>query len=196
MQNLIKKIKEKNTEIATKFSNFLLKYKFISPNLISISGFIIAGIIGSIFILLKFYTLSAIIILFGFWLDSVDGNFARNNNLSSKKGAVIDSVLDRYTDLIILSSIILVNRDWLVLGLLSIIGSCIIPYIRARVEAVGIKPAQTFATREIRCAIIIVGLLFHLIFYMLLSLAILTNLSAIHRLYFSLKNIEKNEINS
>ena len=111
--------------------------------------------------------------------------------MTTIKGAILDSVLDRYTDLMILSAIIIANRDYLILGLIAMIGSALIPYIRARVEGAGYKAAGTFCSREIRCLIIIVGLMFHLIFLMLLSLAILTNISAIHRLYNSLKQIEK-----
>jgi len=191
LKSIKAKLTNLNSHIASSFSKFLKKFEFINPNIISFSGFIIAGIIGSFFILMKFYTLSSFIILFGFWLDSVDGNFARSNNMATVKGAILDSVLDRYTDLMILSAIIIANRNYLILGLIAMIGSSLIPYIRARVEGAGFKAAGTFCSREIRCLIIIIGLMFHLIFLMLITLAILTNISAIHRLYNSLKQIEK-----
>ncbi len=183
-----KKIVDLNTTIATKFIKFLNNFPFITPNLITIIAFIIAGIVGSIFIINRYYTTASFIILFGFWLDSVDGNFARSNGMVTKEGGILDSVLDRYSDLFILSSIIIAEPEYLVLGLLSIIGSSMVPYIRARIEGSGKKAPETFASREIRCVLIILCLMFHQIFILLLILSILTNASAIHRLYIGLKN--------
>jgi len=178
-----KNIVDLNTVVATKFVKFLNKFPFLTPNLITIIAFVLAGVIGPIFILKKFYTTASFIILFGFWLDSVDGNFARNNGMVTKEGAILDSVLDRYSDLFILSSIIISCPKYLILGLLAIIGSSMVPYVRARIEGVGEKAPGTFASREIRCVIILAGLMFHQIFLMLFILAVLTNLSALHRLY-------------
>ncbi len=182
------KIVDLNTVIASKFSNFLKKFPFLTPNVITIIAFIIAGIIGPILILNKFYTTSSFVILFGFWLDSVDGNFARSNGMVTKEGGILDSVLDRYSDLFILSSIIISEPEYLFLGLLAIIGSSMVPYIRARIEGAGKKAPGTFASREIRCVFIILCLMFHQIFLLLLILAVITNASAIHRLYHGIKN--------
>ena len=176
-----------NTVVATKFVKFLSRFPFLTPNIITIIAFIISGIIGPVFILKKFYTIASFIILFGFWLDSVDGNFARNNGMVTKEGAILDSVVDRYSDLFVLSSIIISCPEYLILGLLAIIGSSMVPYIRARIEGAGKKAPGTFASREIRCVIILAGLMFHQIFLMLLVLAVLTNLSAMHRLFSGLK---------
>ena len=195
MLNFINKLKfwkskiiEKNSIIATRFSYFLKKFPFLTPNLISSIAFLISGIIGPVLILKKYYTTSSLIILFGYWLDSVDGNFARTNGMVTQKGAIIDSVLDRYSDLFILSAIILAKPDYLFWGLMAIIGTVMVPYIRARMEGAGKKAPGTFASREIRCVIIIAGLMFHQIFLMLLILAFLTNFSALHRLYCGIKN--------
>ena len=183
-----KKITELNTIVATTFGRFLKKIKFITPNIITISAFVISGILGPFFIFKKSYTLASFIILFGFWLDSVDGNFARNNGMVTTEGGILDSVLDRYTDLFILSSIIIANPEDLILGLLAIIGSIMVSYIRARIEGAGKKAPDTFASREIRCVLIVICLMLHQIFILLLILAILTNASAIHRLYKGIKD--------
>ncbi len=183
LKNYKKNIVDLNTIVASKFVKFLNRFPFLTPNIITIIAFIVAGIIGSIFILKKFYTIASFIILFGFWLDSVDGNFARNNGMVTKEGAILDSVLDRYSDLFILSAIIISSPKYLIIGLLAIIGSTMVPYIRARIEGIGKKAPGTFASREIRCVIIIIGLMFHQIFLMLFILAVLTNISALHRLY-------------
>ncbi len=181
--NLVKQ----NSKIATIFSSFLSKFEFLTPNVITIIAFIISGIIGSFLIILKFYTLGGVVILFGFWLDSVDGNFARMNGMVTPKGAVLDSVLDRYSDLFILSAIIISDPKILIPGLLSIIGTVMVPYVRARIEGTGAKASGTFGSREIRCVIILAGLIFHIVYTSIVILAIISNASALHRLYKFLK---------
>lgn len=71
--------------------------------------------------------------------DFLDGRLARASGTSSKAGAALDSVLDRYAD-----SAILVGLAWyyrsswvLFVTLLAIVGTLMVPYVRARGEGLG-----------------------------------------------------------
>jgi phosphatidylglycerophosphate synthase len=74
-------------------------------------------------------------------LDALDGRIARLRNDSSKAGAAMDSILDRYTDSFVLIGLAWYYRDsWvLALALFAFLGSSLVPYIRARGEGLGIE---------------------------------------------------------
>jgi phosphatidylglycerophosphate synthase/putative flippase GtrA len=74
-------------------------------------------------------------------LDFLDGRVARATNAVTRRGAALDSVLDRYVE-----SAFLVGLCWyyrghwpLAAGLLALTGSLLVPYVRARGEALAVK---------------------------------------------------------
>jgi phosphatidylglycerophosphate synthase len=77
--------------------------------------------------------------LFAGILDAMDGRLARARNEVSPAGAAIDSILDRYTDSLMLVGLGVYYRDsWVVLPvLLALVGSSVVPYVRAKGEALG-----------------------------------------------------------
>lgn len=72
-------------------------------------------------------------------LDVMDGRLARARNQASPAGAAIDSILDRYTDSLMLVGLGVYYRDsWvLVPVLLGLVGTSVVPYVRAKSEALG-----------------------------------------------------------
>jgi CDP-diacylglycerol--glycerol-3-phosphate 3-phosphatidyltransferase len=97
-------------------------------------------------------------------LDTLDGTLARATGQSKKFGAFLDSVLDRYTELIIFLGIgfYFYRQDggrgsfiWLLL-LLILFGSLMVSYTRARAEGLGEGCLVGFFQRGER--IIFVGL--------------------------------------
>lgn len=72
--------------------------------------------------------------------DAVDGRLARETNLASPAGALLDSVLDRYVESAIYVGLAWFYRDtWVLLAvLLALVGSLTVPYVRARAEALGV----------------------------------------------------------
>lgn len=65
--------------------------------------------------------------------DAIDGAVARLTGKSSSKGALMDSVLDRYSDGAVIIGISL-YLDELLLGMLALLGSTMVSYTRARAE--------------------------------------------------------------
>lgn len=74
-------------------------------------------------------------------LDFLDGRLARSIGGSSPGGAALDSVLDRYVESAFLTGLCWYYReDWVLAPcLLALSGSLLVPYVRARGEALGVQ---------------------------------------------------------
>lgn len=87
---------------------------------------------------------------------------ARLSGGGTKWGAVLDSTLDRVTDAAILISLAIYlnnkNDRLLIIVLLTLLGSFLVPYIRARAEALGIECSVGIAERTERLIIALVGI--------------------------------------
>ena len=92
-------------------------------------------------------------------LDVLDGRLARVTSSQSRAGAFLDSVGDRWGELIVLSGFVWYVRDsaWLAAALLAIVGSVMVSYTRARGEGVGLRLDKGAMQRAERIAIVAVG---------------------------------------
>ena len=89
--------------------------------------------------------------------DFLDGRIARESRVASPSGAVLDSVIDRYVDGAIFIGLAWFYRDsWvLVVVLLALLGSMLVPYVRAKGEAMGVEfPNVGVAQRPERVTIL------------------------------------------
>ena len=129
----------------------------ITPNMITTLGFIgnIVATASFIYAALSFQAgnqttalahvaWGGATILFAGLFDMIDGRLARLGNMSTTFGAMWDSVLDRYSELISLFGVVLIfllNGDfWLgVVSFTAIIGSVMVSYVRARAEGLNIE---------------------------------------------------------
>ena len=111
-----------------------------SPNSLTVIGFLITVIAA--FVIPHNIRLGGVFILIGGAFDMLDGMVARAKGKTSKFGAFLDSVLDRYSDAFIflsLSYYLAANGNhtgsFLSLGVL--VGAFLISYARARAEGLG-----------------------------------------------------------
>ncbi len=83
------------------------------------------------------FALGGWLFLFSGILDALDGRIARIRMQATPAGAAIDSVLDRYTDMVMLLGLAWYYRStWVLLPVLAaILGTSIVPYVRAKSEA-------------------------------------------------------------
>jgi len=94
--------------------------------------------------------------------DMVDGYMARTANMCSTFGAFYDSVLDRYCELFVLSGIAFyfVQHGYSVAAVvtfLSLIGSIMVSYVRARAEGLGLECKVGLMQRPERVVLTSVG---------------------------------------
>ena len=126
--------------------------------------------------------------------DGVDGSLARLKGMSSTFGSFLDSVLDRYADILIVLGLTLWSLShetypgiWLV-GFLAIAGTICVSYTRARIDPEhrhmfdnGLK---SLASRDIRLFLIMLGGITGQAYFCLIALAVLTNLVVFYRLIY------------
>ncbi|MBI4518873.1 MAG: CDP-alcohol phosphatidyltransferase family protein [Deltaproteobacteria bacterium] len=82
---------------------------------------------------------SGLLLILAGTLDILDGRVARRTNSGSRRGAFMDSVIDRYADSIAYLGIAVYFRDSWVLwaAMLALVGGVITSYTRARAEGLG-----------------------------------------------------------
>jgi phosphatidylglycerophosphate synthase/putative flippase GtrA len=87
------------------------------------------------------FALGGWLYIFAGMCDFLDGRLARATKTVSPAGAALDSILDRYSDSAVLVGLAWYYRDsWVLIATqLALVGSSIIPYIRARGEAIGVS---------------------------------------------------------
>jgi CDP-diacylglycerol---glycerol-3-phosphate 3-phosphatidyltransferase len=105
----------------------------------------------------------AVVFLVGSVLDILDGALARRTDKGTEFGAFIDSTTDRIGEAAVLGAIaIALMRDGDEVGLgltvAALAGGMLVPYARARAEALGLKGEVGFGGRGERVAIIVGGL--------------------------------------
>lgn len=105
------------------------------------------------------------VILFAGLFDMMDGRVARLGNMSSKFGALYDSVLDRYSELMTFFGICyyLSVKDYFIYAIIAfvaLIGSLMVSYVRARAEGLGIECKVGFMQRPERVVLTSLGALF------------------------------------
>lgn len=99
----------------------------------------------------------AVIILFSLF-DMLDGQVARLGNMTTRFGALYDSVLDRYCELLTLGGItyylFCIGFQWgALITFLAMIGSVMVSYVRARAEGIGIECKVGFMQRPERVVV-------------------------------------------
>jgi len=125
----------------------------LTPNVVTSIGFILNVGVAIIFIVgaeegnrgdLTYVGWAGGLILFAGLFDMLDGQVARMGNMKSTFGALYDSVLDRYSELIMFLGICyyLVGHHYLlssIFAFVALMGSMMVSYVRARAEGLGIE---------------------------------------------------------
>ncbi|HSU33434.1 MAG TPA: CDP-alcohol phosphatidyltransferase family protein [Bryobacteraceae bacterium] len=169
----------------------------IDPNVLTFLGLVINGVAAAFLAFGRFRTAGFVIIFAGLF-DMVDGRVARETNRVTRFGGYFDSVLDRYSDLCLLIGLLVyygtINRPpYVVLTAVAMTASVMISYARARAENIIPTCKVGFLERPERVVLLILGALFDRMAPVLWVIAVLGNLTVIHRLIFTYgetKNLE------
>jgi len=119
--------------------------------------------------------------------DFFDGSLARLANRVSAFGAFLDSVVDRYSDLVVLLGAVLyyerqADSSGVLLTLITLVGTVMVSYTKARAQSVGLPCEIGLMERPERLIVLIAGAAFNLLTPAMVVLAVLTNLTAVHRI--------------
>lgn len=114
----------------------LLLRSRVSPNAVTYVSFVFA-LLAAAALAWGHLSLGGWLYLLAGVCDFFDGKIARARNLASAGGAALDSILDRYTEAAVLVGLAWFYRHSWVLAfvLLALVGSMLVPYVRARGES-------------------------------------------------------------
>lgn len=159
----------------------------VSPNAVTVTGLVLN--IGVAWVLAQGHMRvgGLLVVLVGF-LDALDGTVARLTGQKSRFGAFLDSFVDRLCEATLyLGLLIFYTRHGarleIVLVYATIVGSLLISYARARAEGLGLECKVGLLTRMERAAILALALILDRTSVALWVLAVLTNLTALQRVY-------------
>lgn len=157
------------------------------PNTMTILG-LIGNVIGAIFLSQGYLTLGGIIVLLMGPIDALDGTMARLRGMAGQFGAFVDSVTDRYSELIIFGGLLFYyvqQEDQLasILVFAAAAGSVLVSYVRSRGQSLGWDTKVGILTRMERYLVLCPALIFDFTIIGLWIIAILANITAVQRIY-------------
>ncbi|MBT9485787.1 CDP-alcohol phosphatidyltransferase family protein [Sediminibacterium sp.] len=142
---------------------FLIKLG-LTPNAVTLIGLVLNILVTAIFIEgaekghrgeLSYIGWAGAMVLFAGVFDMLDGQVARLGKMSSSFGAMFDSVLDRYSELVLFLGICyyLISHHYFYSSLfafIAMIGSLMVSYTRARAEGLGVECKEGLMQRPER----------------------------------------------
>ncbi len=160
----------------------------IHANSLTLAGFVITCM-AAVALSKGSLRTGGLLILLGGLCDSIDGNLARSTGKTTRFGALLDSVIDRYSEFVMFLGIaayfiILKNDFILVVTFMALCGSIMVSYTRARAESLGFESKAGMTQRAERIVFLGFGALIHpMVFKLSVWLvAILANVTALQRL--------------
>lgn len=171
----------------------------VSPAALSWAQLVAAVATGWAYATGLIYT-AGFLVLFTGTLDILDGRVARSTNGASRRGAFLDSVIDRYAEFAgYVGLLVYFESGWEVWAiLLAIFGGSMVSYTRARAEGLGVRCEVGLLQRPERFVLLGLGSIFSslavhlrgarptpdahvLLAFVLLAMAVLSNLTALQR---------------
>jgi CDP-diacylglycerol--glycerol-3-phosphate 3-phosphatidyltransferase len=158
----------------------------LMPNTITILG-LVGNAIGAAFLSQGQLTIGGIIILAIGPVDALDGTMARLRGMEGKFGAFVDSVTDRYSELVIFGGLLYYYVDQgnvlaSMLVFLATAGSVLVSYIRSRGQSLDWDTKVGILTRMERYLVLAPTLIFNIPIVGLWIVAIFANVTAIQRI--------------
>lgn len=160
----------------------------IRPNHLTLLGFIMSIFVAYAFARGRFLLAGGLLIMAGLF-DMTDGIVARTLGAETKFGAFFDSIMDRYSDLVMYLGLIIYygsadRMNYVVLVGVVMMGSVLTSYARARAESLIPKCKVGFLERPERIVLLIIGS-FYFMDPVLWVIAVLSNWTVVHRILYT-----------
>ncbi|HWP86168.1 MAG TPA: CDP-alcohol phosphatidyltransferase family protein [Terriglobia bacterium] len=177
-----------------------LSLSHIHPNMLTALGLVINIVAAVLFAKGEFWAAGWVVVGAGIF-DMVDGRVARVTNTVTPFGAFFDSVVDRYSDMALYMGLLVYYARaerffYVVLVALVMAGSVMISYARARAESLIPTCKVGFLERPERIVLIIIGALFNRMAPVLWIIAVLSNITVIHRIVYTWQHTRKPMVSS
>ena len=166
----------------------LLARSGLSPNVLTAAGLLLNVAVGVV-LATGWVLLGGLLVLLAGIFDMLDGAMARVAGRSTRFGALLDSVVDRFSEAAILAGLLWLyvsqQRAVEVLLLFAVLlGSLMVSYVRARAEGLGLDCEVGLVARPERVLLLALGLITSLMVPVLAILAILTHLTVVQRVWY------------
>lgn len=157
----------------------------LTPNSITLLG-LVGTTIGAYYISQGKMATGAFVLLASVLVDALDGTMARLRGEPSDFGAFVDSVSDRYAELITFGGLLyyflsLENYPGVMVTFAAASGSVLVSYVKARAEGLGFTAKVGILTRVERYIVLIPLLVFNQPFIAAFLIAVLGNITALQR---------------
>jgi CDP-diacylglycerol--glycerol-3-phosphate 3-phosphatidyltransferase len=161
----------------------------ITANMITFAG-LVGNVIGAVLIATGHITWGGVLVLLMGPFDALDGTLARLQGPVTKFGSLLDSVIDRYSELVILGGLLAyyltqpqLDGTACLLVFLAAAGSVMVSYVKARAEGLGLTVNVGLLTRVERYLVTAPALVFNVPMVALWVLAVLANFTALQRMW-------------
>jgi CDP-diacylglycerol--glycerol-3-phosphate 3-phosphatidyltransferase len=159
----------------------------LTPNSVTLIG-VAGNLLAVYFITRGQIWIGGLIVLIVWPVDALDGTMARLRGEASDWGAFVDSVSDRYSELIILGALLYyfaMNNQHIseVVTFVAAAGSILVSYVKARAEAQSFSAKEGLLTRAERYFVLAPSLLFNIPAIGVWIIAILANFTALQRIW-------------
>jgi CDP-diacylglycerol--glycerol-3-phosphate 3-phosphatidyltransferase len=136
----------------------------LTPNAISMTGFVL-NVVAAVLVTQRYFFLAGVAFIVGSIMDTLDGRYSRMSGKGTAFGAFLDSTLDRIEEGVVLTAVAAYfssrGEDLVVAAVVvTVLGSFMVSYTRARAEALGVECKVGLATRPVRVVILSIGLVF------------------------------------
>jgi CDP-diacylglycerol---glycerol-3-phosphate 3-phosphatidyltransferase len=160
----------------------------VTPNMVTFTGFALTAI-SAVILATGNFQLGGWLLFGAALFDMLDGALARITDQSSTFGAFLDSTLDRYSESVTFFALAYFYaqhpnaRTELVLIFAILVGSLMVSYVKARAEALKVECKAGWLQRPERLFLLITSLILGWLVPVLWVLAIMTNVTALQRIY-------------
>jgi CDP-diacylglycerol--glycerol-3-phosphate 3-phosphatidyltransferase len=159
----------------------------LMPNTMTILG-LLGNTVGAVLLAQGRMTIGGLIILAMGPVDALDGTMARLRGEPSEFGAFVDSVTDRYSELVIFGGLLFYYiqlGNWMgaLVTYVAAVGSVLVSYVRARAASLGYDTKVGILTRMERYLVLAPTLVLNYPLVGLWIIAILANITALQRIW-------------
>src|SRR5690242_889760 len=186
---------QRRGEMRLRARNALIESR-LTPNAISMTGLAL-NVVAAVLVTQRLFFLAGLAFIVGSVMDTLDGRYSRMSGKGTAFGAFLDSTLDRVEEGIVLAAVAAyfskLGDDLAVAAVvITVLGSLMVSYTRARAEALGVECKVGLATRPVRVVILSIGLVFargaslgnfSLLKPAIYALAVLTSFTVLQRVF-------------
>ncbi|MGH9342336.1 MAG: CDP-alcohol phosphatidyltransferase family protein [Terriglobia bacterium] len=170
----------------------------VHPNVLTSIGLLI-NLVAAYLFAIGYFRWAGVVIIVAAIFDLTDGPVARITHRVTPFGGFLDSVLDRYSDLLLLVGLLVyysrANRFWYVILVAAcMIGAIMTSYTRARAENVIRSCKVGFLERPERIVLFIIGALADRMAPVLWVIVVFSNLTVFHRVVHTYQETQRLDV--